>query len=139
MTGADHQPLLGTAAYNPGQLLNAEELKEQFVVRLTLMEELLEHLRGSESQARDRHLWLYGRSGMGKTILLWRLRYAIEDDPGLRQTHSGSDSSKFAVLADSRAVIQCSGSLSQADPNAGSLQSVNPAELFHASSKWLCL
>src|SRR5882724_9800725 len=70
--------LHGIAVYNP-DLLSRRELLEQFVARHSLLARLIEDLRAPRPQ----HKLLVGTRGMGKTTLLRRLRYSIEDDPEL--------------------------------------------------------
>lgn len=74
-------PLHGVAIYNP-DLLSKQELCALFIARRPLLDRLLTDL-GREG--RQHHL-LIGRRGMGKTTLLRRLRFAIEDDPRLAST-----------------------------------------------------
>jgi Flp pilus assembly protein TadD len=74
------QSLHGTAVYNP-DLLSKEELIGQFVARHSLLSRLTEDLRAPRPQ----HKLLVGSRGMGKTTLLRRLRYAIEDDAELNR------------------------------------------------------
>lgn len=71
-------PLRDVAIYNP-DLLGKEELISFFVARKPLLERLLEDLRSGGAQ----HHMLVGPRGMGKTTMLRRLRFAIEDDPEL--------------------------------------------------------
>lgn len=72
-------PLQGVAIYNP-HLLSKDELVEQFIARRPLLERIIQDLR---SDARPEHRLLVGPRGMGKTTLLRRLYFAIEDDPVL--------------------------------------------------------
>src|SRR5262249_20138978 len=66
------------AIYNPA-LLKKEELIAQFVARRGLLDRLVEELRRGGKNARRHHL-IVGARGSGKTMLLRRLHYAIEDD-----------------------------------------------------------
>jgi len=77
------EPLHGIAINNP-HLLNKQELTNLFVARSELLQHLLEDL-GSVGEGPGQHHLLIGQRGMGKTTLLRRLRYAVEDDPGLDQ------------------------------------------------------
>ena len=74
-------PLHGIAIYNP-QLLSREELLRSFVARQDQLERIVASLR-REAEAQPQHHLIVGARGMGKTTLLARLRYAIEDDEGL--------------------------------------------------------
>ncbi len=73
------EPLRDVAIYNP-DLLRKEELIAYFVARRPLLERIVSDLRGG--QAAQHHL-LIGPRGMGKTTLLKRIRFAIEDDDAL--------------------------------------------------------
>lgn len=73
------EPLRDVAIYNP-DLLRKEELIAYFVARRPLLERILADLRHGD--AAQPHL-LIGTRGMGKTTLLKRIRFAIEDDAAL--------------------------------------------------------
>jgi tetratricopeptide (TPR) repeat protein len=73
------QSLHGVAVYNP-DLLSKTELISYFVARRPLLDRLLGDLR---REATPQHRLIIGQRGMGKTTLLRRLRYGIEDDPEL--------------------------------------------------------
>lgn len=73
--------LHGVAIYNP-RLLSKEELIGFFVARQQELGRLVEALR-REAKAQPQHHLVVGARGMGKTTLLHRLRYAIEDDEEL--------------------------------------------------------
>jgi hypothetical protein len=75
------QELHGVAVYNP-VLLAKHELVSLFVARQPLLDRLVRDLQDETAGVAQHHL-LVGRRGMGKTTLLRRLRYAIEDDPNL--------------------------------------------------------
>lgn len=66
--------------YNP-DLVSREALVRSFVVREALLEEILEGLR-RPGDTRQHHL-VIGQRGMGKSTLLHRVAYAIDDDPAL--------------------------------------------------------
>jgi tetratricopeptide (TPR) repeat protein len=70
--------------YNPHRMDRAD-LLATLTGRDELLTQLISHLRAQRGAAEPRHLFLYGPRGIGKTTLLLALRYAIEDDPGLRQ------------------------------------------------------
>lgn len=76
-----NQPLHGIAVYNP-DLLSKDELIQIFVARKPELTRLLDALR-AEVEGPPQHHLVSGRRGMGKTTLLRRLRYAIEDDSAL--------------------------------------------------------
>jgi tetratricopeptide (TPR) repeat protein len=73
--------LHGVAVYNP-DLLAKHELVSLFVARRPLLDRLIRDLHDETGGVAQHHL-IVGRRGMGKTTLLRRLRYAIEDDPEL--------------------------------------------------------
>lgn len=73
--------LHGVAIYNP-DLLSKDELIRLFVARQPLLDRLIRDLR-DEAGGLPQHHIIVGRRGMGKTTLLRRLRYAIEDDAEL--------------------------------------------------------
>ncbi len=72
----------GLTIYNP-DLLCKEDLIAQFVVHRPLLELFLDDLRRARASGGAQHHLLIGTRGMGKTTLLRRLRFAIEDDPAL--------------------------------------------------------
>jgi len=76
--------LTGLAIYNP-DLLPKEDLIVQFVARQPLLDLLVEDLRRAGASGGIQHHLIIGQRGMGKTTLLRRLRFAIEDDPMLSQ------------------------------------------------------
>lgn len=85
MTTSDfrQQPLQGAALYNP-HLHGKNELLSLFVVRQALLDQLLEDLRATDAGKSPQHHLILGQRGMGKTMLLRRLGFAIEDDATLR-------------------------------------------------------
>ena len=71
------------AVYNP-DLLNKEDLIRGFVARKTLLDRLLSDLRReTRDDTPPQPYLILGQRGLGKTTLLRRLAYAIEDDPDL--------------------------------------------------------
>jgi Flp pilus assembly protein TadD len=82
VTDLYQQPLKGAALYNP-HLHGKQELISLFAIRKDLLDLLLEDLRLSSGRAPQHHL-IIGQRGMGKTMLLRRIAYAIEDDPTLK-------------------------------------------------------
>lgn len=91
MSSTDGQPdqgaLHGVAVYNP-RLMNKEETIETFVVRRPLLDRLVDDLRREgpvDATSAPQHRLIVGQRGMGKTMLLHRLRFAVEDDPQLAE------------------------------------------------------
>lgn len=83
MTDLD-RPLRSPALYNP-HLLSREELLQLFQARQDLLDRLLDDLRSTPDGQPAQHHLIVGQRGMGKTMLLRRLQFAIEDDPQLRE------------------------------------------------------
>jgi len=77
--------LLTTAIFNPA-LLRKEDLVRGFVARQDLLERLLDDLRRIQPGTPPQHQLVIGQRGLGKTTLLRRLAFAIEDDPQLSAT-----------------------------------------------------
>lgn len=73
----------GPLLHNPA-LLSREELIASFLVRHELLDELREQLQRQSDAPGLQHLLLIGQRGMGKTTLLLRLAFVVEDDPALR-------------------------------------------------------
>jgi DNA-binding transcriptional ArsR family regulator len=69
--------------YNPATLGRAD-LIGQFVVRERVLGDLLRRVREADGTKLPQHQLIVGARGMGKTTLLTRLRYALEDDEALR-------------------------------------------------------
>ena len=79
-------PYGGVPVYNPLSLSKDEALA-QFYARQAAYESLMNLLR----QERPSHVLIIGTRGMGKTTLLQRVNYGVEDDPELN--------SRYLVLA----------------------------------------
>src|SRR5690242_8761586 len=82
MTSLPDRPsalLRDISIYNPDQL-RKEELIAYFIARRPLLDRIVEDLR--QGDAAQHHL-LIGTRGMGKTTLLKRIGFAIEDDAAL--------------------------------------------------------
>src|SRR5262249_2522061 len=75
------EPPPSLAIYNPA-LLKKEELIAQFGARRELLDRLVEELGGRVKNAR-RHQLIVGPRGSGKTMLLRRLCFAIDDEAEL--------------------------------------------------------
>jgi tetratricopeptide (TPR) repeat protein len=71
--------------YNPANL-KKEDLIRGFVARQPLLDRLLDDLRREGAGVAPQHQLLIGQRGLGKTTLLRRLAFAVEDDPGLAAT-----------------------------------------------------
>ncbi|MEM6796781.1 MAG: AAA family ATPase, partial [Acidobacteriota bacterium] len=84
MSGLESYPLRDTAIYNP-HLLSREELISLFAARRQLLGGLLEDISRCEEDKTPQHHLLLAQRGMGKTMLLRRLQFAIEDDPKLAE------------------------------------------------------
>ena len=69
--------------YNP-KIQSREELVDRFVVREELFEKLFEEIKSAQMQYPEQHYLIEGKRGMGKTSLLLRLCYAIEEDEDLQ-------------------------------------------------------
>ncbi|MEL6350070.1 MAG: ATP-binding protein, partial [Myxococcota bacterium] len=78
----DDLRLEGVAVYNP-RLLSRDELCGNFCVREDLLERLVDDLRRACPNGAFPHRLILGQRGMGKTTLLHRVRFAIEDDEDL--------------------------------------------------------
>lgn len=71
--------------YNPA-LLSKGELKETFVARQNMLNELIKHISKHKQDDPCRHVVIVGARGMGKTTLGLRVLHEIEDSPGLSGT-----------------------------------------------------
>lgn len=72
------------AIYNP-KIQSREDLIRSFVVRNKLFEKLFKEIQSTTMEFPEQHYLIEGKRGMGKTSLLLRLSYAIEQDPLLNQ------------------------------------------------------
>lgn len=70
--------------YNP-QILDKKELAENFVVRLDIFKRLYNETSSTKMQYPEQHYLIQGKQGTGKTTLLLRLCYALENDPKLKK------------------------------------------------------
>lgn len=68
--------------YNPAGL-SKEELIGSFVVRTKSFERIFEDIKSSDMKYPEKHYLIQGQRGMGKTTLLLRLKYEIENSPEL--------------------------------------------------------
>ena len=71
--------LLTTSVFNPA-LLRKEDLVRGFVARQALLERLLDDLGRVQPGSPPQHQLVIGQRGLGKTTLLRRMAFAIEDD-----------------------------------------------------------
>lgn len=68
--------------YNPDQLSQAE-LIDRFVVRLKTFQRLFNDIKESKMESAEQHILIEAQRGMGKTTMLLRLSYEIEQTPEL--------------------------------------------------------
>jgi DNA-binding transcriptional regulator GbsR (MarR family) len=68
--------------YNPDQLTK-EELIDRFVVRLKTYNKIFNNILESKMEHPEQHILIEGQRGMGKTTMLLRLFYEIENTPSL--------------------------------------------------------
>lgn len=73
---------LAANLYNPHEQ-SKEELIQRFVVRHKLFQQLLQDIKTSDMTYPEPHYLIEGQRGMGKTTLLLRLSYEVENDPEL--------------------------------------------------------
>ncbi|MDR6563286.1 MULTISPECIES: hypothetical protein [unclassified Arcicella] len=71
-----------TYLFNPPQK-DPKILKAEFVVRTAIFEQIFADIQSDTMQKPPQHYMLLGQRGMGKTTMLLRLKYAIEDDATL--------------------------------------------------------
>ncbi|MFN0014190.1 MAG: AAA family ATPase [Saprospiraceae bacterium] len=79
---AIHEPVRVAAIYNP-QTQTKAQLIEGFVVRQHTFKTLFEAIKSAKMDVPEQHYLILGRRGMGKTTLLLRLAYEVENDPAL--------------------------------------------------------
>ena len=82
MSDGATEALFTTAIFNPA-LLRKEDLVRGFIARQDLLDRLLADLRGAQTGTPPQHQIVIGQRGLGKTTLLRRLAFGIEDDPQL--------------------------------------------------------
>lgn len=70
--------------YNPASL-EKPELIESFVVRTKIFEKIFSDIRSSDMKYPEKHYLIQGQRGMGKTTLLLRLKYEIENSEELNK------------------------------------------------------
>ncbi|MGB6941458.1 MAG: hypothetical protein WBE37_03525 [Bryobacteraceae bacterium] len=82
MTEPRQFPFGGVPVYNPQSLSKTEALA-QFHARKAAYDSLMDLLR----EERPSHVVIIGTRGMGKTTLLQRVRYGVEDDAALNSRY----------------------------------------------------
>ena len=70
--------------YNPDRKSKGNLIAE-FVVRTKLLEDIMQDIESSDMVTPEQHYLLVGQRGTGKTTLLHRIRYAIEDSEKLNK------------------------------------------------------
>ncbi|MBA4369256.1 MAG: ATPase [Desulfobacterium sp.] len=68
--------------YNPA-IQTKQELIDNFVVRTGLFQDILNDIKTSEMKHPEQHYIIQGSRGQGKTTLLLRIAYEIQNDPQL--------------------------------------------------------
>jgi tetratricopeptide (TPR) repeat protein len=76
---------LSVTIYNPA-LLKKEDLIRGFVARQPMLDRLLDDLRREAPGSTPQHQLIIGQRGLGKTTLLRRVAFAVEDDSALADT-----------------------------------------------------
>ncbi len=75
-------PRTVASIYNP-DLLTKEQLIASFVVRLNKFKKLFADIQSAKMEHPEQPILIIGLRGMGKTTLLLRLSYEVENDPSL--------------------------------------------------------
>ena len=78
------QPRTVASIYNP-DILTKEQLISSFVVRLKKFKKLFADIKSAKMEYPEQHLLVVGLRGMGKTTLLLRLSYEVENDDELNK------------------------------------------------------
>ncbi|WP_149696815.1 hypothetical protein [Chitinophaga sp. CF418] len=68
--------------YNPDRK-DKQEFISEFVIRTEIFEEIFKDIKSGKMTTPEQHYLLLGQRGAGKTTMLLRLKYAVEDDPKL--------------------------------------------------------
>lgn len=76
--------MANTTLYNPASL-NKEDLISSFVVRTKTFEKIYKDIKDSDMRYPEKHYIIQGQRGMGKTTLLLRLKYEVEQDDKLNK------------------------------------------------------
>jgi hypothetical protein len=70
--------------YNPDKK-NKQQFIEEFVVRTSIFDEVFKDIQTGKMKHPEQHYLLLGQRGSGKTTILNRIKYAIEDDVKLNK------------------------------------------------------
>ncbi len=70
--------------YNPDRKYK-HNLIDEFVIRTKIFTDIFRDIHSGEMKYPEQHYLLQGQRGTGKTTLLLRLKYAVEDDPSLNK------------------------------------------------------
>lgn len=74
---------MGMLLYNPDRK-NKDQLIAEFVVRNEIYNEIMEDLESSSMQHPEQHYLIVGQRGTGKTTLLNRIKFGVEDNKRLK-------------------------------------------------------
>lgn len=74
--------IMNTTIYNPANK-RKDQLIEEFVVRTKLFDSIMSDVKTTDIKYPGQHYLLIGQRGSGKTTLIHRIKYAIEDDKEL--------------------------------------------------------
>ena len=74
---------MDTTIYNPANK-RKEQLIDEFVIRTSIFEKIIYEIKNYKNEEIKKHFLIVGQRGSGKTTLIHRLKYAIEDDKDLR-------------------------------------------------------
>ncbi|SFE41380.1 hypothetical protein SAMN05518672_10645 [Chitinophaga sp. CF118] len=75
---------MSTFLYNPDRK-NKQDLIDEFVIRNKVLKGIFSDIQSGDMKYPEQHYLLLGPEGTGKTTLLLRLKYAVEDDPVLNK------------------------------------------------------
>ncbi len=73
---------MSTLLYNPDRK-DKQQFLDEFVIRTDIFDDIFNDIRTSKMVHPEQHYLIVGQRGTGKTTLITRLKYAIEDDPKL--------------------------------------------------------
>lgn len=82
MVGAIYLLIMSILLYNPDRK-DKQEFISEFVIRTAIFEEIFKDIKSGKMTTPEQHYLLLGQRGAGKTTMLLRLKYAVEDDPKL--------------------------------------------------------